>query len=82
MTESERRLCETGREKEHAIYMTAKYGETKSERDDAVKILVDEYGFCTHYPGYTCDRDFPKACPACIKRTFTLQRSREQKRGE
>ena len=25
-------------------------------------------GFCTHYPGYICDRDWPKECPACIKK--------------
>lgn len=61
----------------HECYMAAKYGTTKAERDEATKTLVDEYGFCTHYAGYTCDRDFPKACPACIKRTFTLQRAKE-----
>jgi hypothetical protein len=33
----------------------------------AVKTLV-EAGHCTHYPGYTCDKDWPKACAKCIKR--------------
>jgi len=30
--------------------------------------LLSDYGHCTHYPGYTCDKGFPEACPACIKR--------------
>ena len=25
-----------------------------------------EGGFCTHGPGYTCDKGFPAACPRCI----------------
>jgi hypothetical protein len=36
------------------------------ERDKAIKTLVD-MGFCTHYPGFTCDEDFPAACPECIR---------------
>lgn len=25
-------------------------------------------GFCTHYAGYTCDKEFPAACQKCIER--------------
>jgi predicted Zn-ribbon and HTH transcriptional regulator len=32
----------------------------------AAKALVD-LGHCTHYPGFTCDADFPAACPECIE---------------
>ncbi len=39
----------------------------KAERDAAVKYMA-ELGFCTHYPGYTCDKEFPAACPKCISR--------------
>jgi hypothetical protein len=57
------------------IFEAARNGRTKEERDKAIKILADD-GYCTHYPGYTCDRDFPKACPACIKRCFDLEKAR------
>lgn len=29
--------------------------------------MVSDYGFCTHYPGYTCDKGFPEACAGCIQ---------------
>lgn len=51
----------------------------RSERDAAVRRVeaiaekaaatlgAPNNGFCTHYPGFVCDRDWPKECPACIK---------------
>lgn len=39
---------------------------TLKERAEVVKKLADSGEFCTHYPGYTCDKGFPAACPACI----------------
>lgn len=44
---------------------------TKPKYNEALKIaskLLSDLGTCTHYPGYTCDKGFPEACPACIKR--------------
>ena len=32
---------------------------------------------CTHYPGYTCDRDFPAACEACWA-SWLLRSSKER----
>lgn len=34
---------------------------------ELIQKMVDD-GFCTHYPGYVCDKGFPKACFACIKK--------------
>ena len=56
----------------------ARNGATKAERDKAVLELV-EAGYCTHYPGYTCDQEFPAACPTCIKRCLNLEKAREAK---
>ena len=66
------------RERQKQALDTARTGVTWEERDTAVRELV-ELGYCTHYPGYTCDRDFPEACPACIKRCINLQKARERK---
>jgi hypothetical protein len=30
--------------------------------------FLSDAGTCTHYPGYICDKGFPTACPACIRR--------------
>jgi hypothetical protein len=32
--------------------------------------LVSDYGYCTHFAGFTCDKDFPKECPKCITNYF------------
>lgn len=58
----------------------ARNGATKEERNEAVLELVKS-GYCTHYPGYTCDRDWPKACSNCIKRCFSLEKARKAKEG-
>ena len=41
----------------------------------ASKFLSDS-GYCTHYPGYLCDKGWPGACPACIKR-YLLRKSKD-----
>lgn len=33
----------------------------------ATALEMADDGFCTHYGGYTCDKDFPEACPKCIE---------------
>lgn len=43
----------------------------------ATKLLAD-LGQCTHYPGYVCDKEWPEACPDCIKR-WLLKKSQEVK---
>ena len=35
------------------------------ERIKKVAEMIED-GYCTHYPGYVCDKDFPAACSACI----------------
>ncbi|MEN6421633.1 MAG: hypothetical protein ABFD76_06755 [Smithella sp.] len=50
------------------------------QKDKAIDIASEMFakgGFCTHYPGYTCDKDWPKECPACIRR-WLLQKAREE----
>ena len=32
--------------------------------------LVSDYGYCTHFAGFTCDKDFPEECPKCITNYF------------
>ncbi len=42
----------------------------------AIKMLanvLNETDYCTHYPGYTCDKDFPAECPECIIEYFMQQ---------
>jgi len=46
---------------------TATIKELKGALSKAAKMLADA-GHCTHYPGYTCDKDFPAACPECISK--------------
>ena len=44
----------------------------------AARILAKQ-GNCTHYAGFTCDKDFisdPKVCPACLKR-WLLKKTNE-----
>ena len=36
--------------------------------DKEMARALSDMGFCTHYPGYTCDKDWPSACPKCIRR--------------
>ncbi len=36
--------------------------------NDALAKQLENEGFCTHYPGYTCDKGFPEACHKCIRR--------------
>jgi hypothetical protein len=38
---------------------------TLKERQEIIEKLVKN-GFCTHYPGYVCDRDWSRACNKCI----------------
>jgi hypothetical protein len=38
-----------------------------TDNDDILVKWLTETGYCTHYPGYTCDKGFPAACPKCIK---------------
>ncbi len=40
---------------------------------------LDAAGGCTHYPGYTCDKDFTQSgvCAACLRRHF-LKMAREE----
>ena len=38
---------------------------TLKERAEIVEKLVTS-SFCTHFPGYLCDRDWPEACTKCI----------------
>lgn len=42
----------------------------------AVALEMSDDGFCTHYAGYTCDKDFPEACPKCIARWIRQYRKR------
>jgi hypothetical protein len=56
-------------------------GKKKPKYNDALKLasnLLSDLGTCTHYPGYTCDKGFPEACPACIKR-WLLNKARGEK---
>jgi len=47
---------------------------TLKERQQAIEnrkqaiIKIVEYGFCTHYPGYVCNKDWtsPGICNKCI----------------
>lgn len=51
--------------------------------NDALKLaskFLADMGQCTHYPGYICDKKFPEACPACIKR-YLLKKSQEASNG-
>jgi hypothetical protein len=48
--------------------------------DIASKLFADS-GFCTHYHGYTCDKGFPMACPACIRK-WLLKKAREELQNE
>jgi hypothetical protein len=41
-------------------------------------IEMTEDGFCTHYPGYTCDKDFPEECPKCIGRWLRTWHKRHE----
>jgi hypothetical protein len=45
---------------------TAERDQLAADLDRAIKALVD-LGHCTRYPGFTCDADFPAACPECIR---------------
>ena len=38
---------------------------TIKERAEMVDRMIAN-GFCTHYPSYLCDRDWPEACKKCI----------------
>ena len=39
---------------------------TLNERNEKIKTMVNN-GFCTHYAGYICDRNYPEACHKCIE---------------
>jgi hypothetical protein len=41
---------------------------TDKAKIKAVALQMSDDGFCAHYAGYTCDKDFPKVCPKCIER--------------
>lgn len=48
--------------------------------DRALTIAADLFAddtFCTHYPGYVCDRDWPAACSGCI-RDWLISMAREE----
>lgn len=52
----------------------------EKQLDIAVSIaagLLTDLGCCIHHPGYICDKDFPAACPACIRR-WLLKKAREE----
>lgn len=57
------------------LYAKAYQATNKHDRDEAVRQLIDA-GYCTHYSGYTCDRDFPAECANCIKWTINLHKAR------
>jgi hypothetical protein len=38
---------------------------TLIEKYEMALVMADD-GFCTKYPGYTCDKEFPTECPECI----------------
>jgi hypothetical protein len=45
---------------------------TLQERAEIIKEMVQD-NFCTHYPGYTCDREWSSdetVCPKCINSWF------------
>ena len=44
-------------------------GMTLKERAELIAAMI-ESGFCTHYPGFVCDKDFPAACAPCITAWF------------
>lgn len=44
--------------------------------------LVSDYGYCTHFAGFTCDKDFPKECPKCIVKYFTKSYKTGEQDGE
>jgi hypothetical protein len=49
------------------------YGLKELDISDKAKVKttaleMSDDGFCTHYAGYTCDKDFPEVCPKCIER--------------
>lgn len=65
------------------LYAAAYEATSKTERDEAVKQLMGA-GYCSHYAGYTCDRNFPDACMNCIKWTINLHKARKirQQKGQ
>lgn len=64
-------VSDPGCEAHHATYAMACVRcmrETVKSLEFAARLLAG-YGFCTHYPGYVCDREFsePGVCENCIK---------------
>jgi len=56
--------------------------QTDIVRKRALKIACEMFakaGYCTHYPGYTCDKGFPAACPDCIYRWLMAHARKELK---
>lgn len=43
-----------------------------SEALDIATKWLEQAGACTHYPGYTCDKDFstPGTCAKCLREHF------------
>lgn len=43
---------------------------------------LEQGGACTHFPGYTCDKEFtePGVCAKCLRAHF-LKLAREESRG-
>lgn len=46
---------------------------------DAAAKLLSGYGYCTHYPGYICEKGFtiPGVCETCIKEYLLEQAEQE-----
>lgn len=51
---------------------------TSRALNEAAKLLTG-LGYCTHYPGYTCDKGFstPGVCETCIKEHL-LEKGKEE----
>lgn len=65
----------------HAAYDAGTYNANlrASKALDAAARLLAGCGYCTHYPGYTCDKGFttPGVCEACIKKRLFEQAAKE-----
>jgi hypothetical protein len=53
---------------------------TKPKRKELASEMANG-GFCTHYAGYTCDKDFPDACPKCIEGWISRTKTNTQGMG-
>lgn len=65
-----------------AVGALSKKPDYSAALDIAAKWL-EQAGACTHYPGYTCDKDFSTegTCAKCLRAHF-LKLAREKKKEE